>query len=149
MSTDSKVTKDLIQTCRDGQEGFAKAADKLAKDGRDDLATRFRDFSNQRAEFAAELEQLATQYGEDDSTSGSVAGAIHRGWLTVKDTITGSDPEGVLDAAEQGEDHAKSEYEKALEADISPSLKTVVQRQYAAVQTAHDTVRDLRDAHAA
>src|SRR3954463_10856274 len=104
MSTDSKVTKDLIQTCRDGEEGFAKAADKLAKDGRDDLATRFREFSDQRAGFAAELEKLAAQYGEDDSKSGSVAGAVHRGWLSVKDTISGSDPEGVLDAAEQGED---------------------------------------------
>jgi len=149
MSTDSKVTKDLIQTCRDGQEGFAKGAEKLAQDGREDLAARFREFSNQRAEFAAELEQLGAQYGEDDSTSSSVAGAIHRGWLTVKDTISGSNPEGVLDAAEQGEDHAKSEYRKALDEDISASLRTVVERQYTGVQTAHDTVRDLRDAHAA
>ncbi len=149
MSTDSKVTKDLIQTCKDGQEGFAKAADKVAKDGRDDLATRFREFSNQRADFAAELEQLALGYGEDDSKSGSVAAALHRGWMSAKDAISGSDPAGVLDAAEQGEDHAKSEYSKALEQDISESLRAVIQRQYSAVQAAHDAVRDLRDAHAA
>ncbi len=149
MSTDSKVTKDLIQTCRDGQEGFANAAEKLTSDGRDDLANRFHEFSHQRADFAAELEKLAAEYGEDDSKSSSAAAAIHRGWMSVKDAMSGSDPAGVLDAAEQGEDHAKSEYAKALEEDLSPSLKAVVQRQYSAVQSAHDTVRDLRDAQAA
>ena len=54
----------------------------------------------------------------------------------------------MLDVAEQGEDHAKSEYAKALDADISAGLRTVVARQYAEVQQTHDIVRDLRDAYA-
>lgn len=150
MSNDRKVTKDLIQTCKDGSEGFAKAADKLTEAGETDLATQFRQFGTERQQFASELDDLAKQYGDDADTSGSVAAAAHRGWMAVKDVLAGSgDPEGVLDAAEQGEDHAKSEYAKALDEDISPTLRTVVQRQYAAVQHAHDTVRDLRDAHAA
>ena len=32
MSTDAKVTKDLMQTLEDGRKGFAEAADKLAED---------------------------------------------------------------------------------------------------------------------
>ena len=148
MSTDEKITKDLVQTCKDGREGFGKAADKLSKDGRDDLAARFREFSAQRERFVTELEQLAGAYGDDADKSGSVAAAAHRGWMTLKDTLTGSGPEAVLDVAEQGEDHAKSEYAKALDADISAGLRTVVERQYAEVQLAHDVVRDLRDAYA-
>ena len=31
MSTDEKISKDLIQTCKDGRDGFAKAADKLTE----------------------------------------------------------------------------------------------------------------------
>ena len=135
MSTDEKITKDLIQTLKDGRDGFAKAADKLSADGRNDLAERFREFSTQRERFTTELQQLA--------------GAVHRGWMTLKDSLAGSDPEGVLDVAEQGEDHAKSEYAKALDADISDGLRTVVQRQYTEVQRTHDIVRDLRDAYAA
>lgn len=150
MSNDRKVTKDLIQTCKDGSEGFAKAADKLGEAGKDDLASKFRTFGVERGQFATELEGLAAQYGDDVDKSGSVAAAVHRGWMSVKDVLAGSgDPEGVLDAAEQGEDHAKSEYSDALEDDISPDLRTVVERQYAAVQHAHDTVRDLRDSYAA
>lgn len=149
MSNDARVTKDLVQTCKDGHEGFAKAADKLSDAGETELAQRFREFAAEREQFARELETLGAKYGDDVATSSSVAAALHRGWMSVKDALSGSDAAGVLDAAEQGEDHAKSEYAKALDADISTELRAVVQRQYASVQAAHDTVRDLRDSRAA
>lgn len=148
MSTDRRVTKDLIETLEDGKDGFARAADKLADSDQPELSTRMRTFSEQRAGFSAELEQMAAAYGDDIDEDGSVGGAVHRGWMAVKDAISGSDPSGVLAAAEQGEDHAVSEYQDALEKDISPELRSVVERQFAAVQVAHDEVKSLRNAHA-
>lgn len=145
MSTDYRVTKDLIETLEDGKKGFAEAADKLQETGRPDLAAKFRDFSSQRARFSQELETMAASYGDDIDEDGSLAGTIHRGWMAVKDAISGSDPDGVLDAAEQGEDHAVSEYQKALDADISADLRRVVQHQYTTVKATHDEVRALRD----
>lgn len=149
MSTDEKITKDLIQTLEDGKEGFMKAADRLADSDRPELSVTFREFASQRDKFATELKSLAAQYGDQIDKSGTVTGTLHRGWMAVKDAVNGSDPEGVLDAAEQGEDHAVAEYEKALEdREISDGLRSVVQRQYLAVKAAHNTVRDLRNAHA-
>ena len=148
MSTDRRVTKDLIKTLEDGREGFARAADKLAESDRPDLSTKMRAFSEQRAGFSAELEQMAASYGDDIDEDGSIAGTLHRGWMAVKDAMSGSDPEGVLDAAEQGEDHAVSEYRDALDQDISPSLRTVIERQFVEVQRAHDEVKALRNLHA-
>lgn len=146
MSTDAKITKDLMQTLKDGEAGFAKGAEKLAADDRPELSATFRRYSTQRAEFAAELETLAAGYGDDIDEGGSVAGTLHRGWLALKDAIAGSDPEGVLDAAEQGEDHAVAEYSRALDdQEMSAGLRTVVQRQYTAIKAAHDDVRALRD----
>lgn len=101
-----------------------------------------------RGEFSAELESMAAAYGDDIDEDGSAGGAIHRGWMAVKDAISGSDPSGVLDAAEQGEAHAVSEYQDALGKDISPELRSVVERQFAAVQQAHDEVTSLRNPHA-
>ena len=149
MSTDEKISKDLIQTCKDGRDGFAKAADKLT----DVRAHRRRRALPRVLDPARQVRDRARaarrrRYGDDADTSGSVAGKVHRGWMTLKDTLSGSDPEAVLDVAEQGEDHAKSEYEKALDADISAGLRTVVARQYSEVQQTHDIVRDLRDAYA-
>ncbi len=146
MSNDAAVTKDLIQTLEDGKDGFAKSAEKLDKDGESALATTFRELGASRAAMADELQKIAAAYGDQIEESGSLAAKAHRGWLAVKDAIAGSDPDGVLDAAEQGEDHAVSEFEKALQSDISPEFKTVVQRQLNEVRSAHDQVKALRDA---
>lgn len=146
MSNDAQVTKDLIKTLENGKEGFAKAAERLADTDRADLCARFRELSSQRSAFADELTTLAAAYGDGIEDSGSVAGAIHRGWMAVKDAFSGSDAEGVLDAAEQGEDHAVAEFDRAVKADISEELRAVVRRQYAQVSAAHDWVRAQRNA---
>lgn len=146
MSTDATVTKDLMETLEDGRKGFEEAAAKLADSDRSDLAPRFRGFSEQRASMYAELDVLAQQYGDDIDDDGSVAAALHRGWMTLKDVVTGSSPKGVLDVAEQGEDHAVKEYNKALEKDLSPNLADVIRRQLTEITATHDEVKGLRDA---
>lgn len=146
MSNDAQVTKKVIEVLEDGKLGFADAADKLADSDRADLAPTFRKFSEQRATFAGELERLAAAYGDDIDESGSVKGTLHRGWMAVKDALSGSDPDGVLDAAEQGEDHAVGVYNDALAEDISPELGEVLRRQLGSVEAAHDQVKALRNA---
>lgn len=145
MSNDAAVTKDLMQTLEDGKDGFAAGAEKLEKDGEAVLAQTFRDLGAARGQLSDELQRLAASYGDHIDESGTVAAKVHRGWMAVKDALAGSDPDGVLDAAEQGEDHAVSEYEKALTEDISPELRTVVQRQLGEIRSAHDQVKALRD----
>ncbi len=144
MSTDEAVTKDLIETLEDGKKGFAESAEKVADSNRPDLASTFTELSAQRSRFAEELRTMAAQYGDKIDESGSVAAALHRGWMSIKDVLAGSDPDGVIDAAIQGEDHAVSEYEKALAEDISPRLRTLVERQFADVSAARNRVKGLQ-----
>lgn len=148
MSTDRDVTADLMEVLQDGKDGFSHAADLLTDTDRADLAATFRRFSTQRAEYYAELEHIAASYGDDLDEDGSAGAAAHRTWMTVRDTLSGSNPSGILDAAEQGEDHAVKAYEDALRQEISADLRTIVQRQMAGVQAGHDEVRDLRNAYA-
>lgn len=145
MSTDARVTKDLIQTLEDGKEGFARAAERLTDSDRPEFSAHFADFSAQRGRMAAELQTLAAEYGDDIDESGTVTGTLHRGWMAFKDAVSGSDAVAVLDAAEQGEDHAVKEYERALGEDVSPELRAVIERQFTEVKAAHDAVRSLRD----
>jgi len=147
MSTDKNVTEDLMEILEDSREGFTDAASKLTDTDSADLAVRFEEFSGQRAGFYSELQQMAAAYGDDVEESGSARAAVHRTWMALKDTISGSDPAGVLDAAEQGEDHAVAAYEKALTEDISPNLRTAVERQFTQVKATHDAVKALRNAH--
>lgn len=146
MSTDQRVTKDLIETLEDGRKGFEHAAQRLIDSARPDIGRRFEEFASQRGEFSAELESMAASYGDDIDEDGSIAAAVHRGWISVKDAITGADPDGVIKAALTGEDHAAQEFRDALEQDISANLRATVTRQLASIETVRAEVRALSDA---
>lgn len=144
MSDDEKVAKDLVETLKDGERGFAAAAEKLRDSDRPEWATALQRLSEQRAGFRREIVALGHEYGDDVDASGSAAAAVHRGWISLKDALTGDDAGSVLGAAVTGENHAVSEYEKALEQDLSAGFRDVVARQHAAVVAARDEVKALQ-----
>lgn len=143
MSDDAKAAKELVETLKDGEKGFAEAAEKLRDSDRPQWAETMQRLSAERAGFHREIVQMGHEYGDDVDESGSVAAAVHRGWLSLKDALTGDDAGSVLKAAETGEDHAVKEYEKALEQDLSAGFRDVVQRQHAAVVKGRDEVKAL------
>lgn len=134
------VLNDLIETCRDGEQGFRTAADGVNDPN---LKALFNRYSAQRGEFASELQALVSGLGGSPSTAGSAAGAVHRGWINIKQAVTGKDMRSVISEAERGEDMAKESYQKALQEYMSPEIRSVIQRQYSAVLEAHDEVRRL------
>jgi uncharacterized protein (TIGR02284 family) len=133
----------LIETCKDGQNGFKEAADGVQ---RSDLKSLFYEFSQQRSHFAGELQTLVQQLGGDPETSGSTLAALHRGWINIKSVVTGKDDEAILDECERGEDSAKDVYKSALESGLPGNVLEVVQTQYESVLSAHDRVKALRNA---
>ena len=106
MSTDEDVSKDLIETLEDGKEGYRQGAEKLADSKNSQLAGTFRELSAKRGQFSDELRGMAKGYGDDIKESGSVVAKLHRGWMSLKDAVAGDDPDGVLKAAQQGDEHA-------------------------------------------
>ena len=146
MSDDEKAAKELVETLRDGERGHAASAEKLRDSDRPEWAAVMQRLSEQRAEFRREIVALGHEYGDDVDESGSAAAAVHRGWIALKDALTGDDAGAVLGAASTGEDHAVSEYEKALEKDLSTGFREVVARQHQAVVAARDEVKALHAA---
>jgi uncharacterized protein (TIGR02284 family) len=138
------VLEDLIEVNRDGEKGFARAAEAVDDSG---AAATLREFGAERGRFAGELENIGFRYGVAGGEGGSVTGALHRAWIGLKDAVAGDD-HAILKAAEVGEDKAVETYEAALEADLPGDVDAVVRRQYSAVNQAHDRVRSLRDAAA-
>ncbi len=132
----------LIETCKDGQDGFKTAAEGVE---RSDLKTTFYEFAQQRSQFAGELQTLVRELGGDPENTGSTSAALHRGWINIKSIVTGRDDEAILDECERGEDVAKSAYEKALQTQLPANVNSVVQTQATQVKAAHDRVKALRN----
>jgi len=133
---------DLIETCKDSQEGFHSAAEKL-KDP--DIHTLFLKFYLQRSEFAGELQAEVTRTGGEPATSGTTAGAIHRGWIGLKTALAADTDHAILEEADRGEDAAVKNYIEALHKDLPHDLKTMLSRQLDEIQQSHKTIRELMD----
>ena len=134
----------LIETLKDGQEGYRQAAEGVKDPA---LKSLFNEYSMQRAKFAGELQAEAVQLGEPDpEDSSSTTGAMHRAWINLKSALTSQDDHAILAECERGEDSAVSEYKDAMEEDISSPIRAIVSRQYSEVKSAHDRIKSLRDA---
>ena len=148
MANDNAIPtlNNLIETCKDGEEGFRAAADGVKNS---DLRTLFLTYSQQRAQFAAELQNEVRHLGGDPEDSGSVAASLHRGWINIKSAVTGEDEGAIISECERGEDSAVRNYQSALNEDLPANIRETVERQYAQVKEAHDRIRALERADSA
>lgn len=132
----------LIETNKDGQNGFKEAAEGVQNS---EIKSAFYEYSQQRSQFAGELQNAVRELGGDPEEAGSISAAIHRGWINIKSAVTGQDDTAILNEAERGEDVAKAAYKTALEAELPANVRAIVERQSTAVSAAHDKVKAMRD----
>ena len=133
----------LISALLDSQKGFAEIGEHL-KD--ETLKRYFLAESLKRASFRGALEEILHQNGVHDiKESGTTIGTLQRTWGDIKARLGGGD-HTLLETAEQGEDEAKKAYADVLEQDLPLPVRQMVAEQQAHVLTAHDFVRDHRDA---
>lgn len=134
--------KDLIETLRDGHEGFIELGQRI----QDPAARRFFLEETQiRAEYAAELENELHRMGvKDVKVSRSASAKVHRFWGELKAKLGGGD-HALLETAEQGEDVAKKAYADALKQELPAPIKEMLVRQQEHILAVHDKVKTMRD----
>lgn len=144
-SKDNTATRsligELVGTAEDGARGFETAADLI-----DDptIAATFRKLGAKRKQIATELRAYANaRFGEFLPAEGTIKGALHRGWMRLKDMVAGTDPNAVIAAAEEGEDHALQRWTDALEQKLPDDLEPRIRHQYIQIKESHDDVRAL------
>lgn len=134
---------DLLESSRDGEYGFAACAEHTKAQ---DIKTLLQRHSQECASAAAELQMHIRQLGGKADEGGTAAGALHRGWVAVRATLTGYTDQAMLDEAERGEDTAVARYRKALKQNLPAAVRAIVERQAEGAQRNHDQVKALRDA---
>ncbi len=139
------ILNNLIETLKDGQDGFRSAAEGIKSS---ELKTLFGTYAQQRAQLATELQSEVRRLGGDPEKTGTVAGAIHRGWIDLKAAVTGKDETAIIDECERGEDSAVKNYREALmKEDLPSEVRILIDRQFVTVKQTHDRIRDMKRAH--
>lgn len=139
------ILNELIQVTKDSEEGFRTAANNVENDY---LKQVFMDKANSCKNAISDLQNKVLEMNGDPEESGTLLGAMHRGWVNIKGTLTGKDDHAILVECERGEDVIKAAYTKALESDLSEEIRFLIQKQYEGVKKDHDLIRDLRDRYA-
>lgn len=131
----------LIEVNCDAQRGYQEAAEKIE-------TPPIKQFCFEQirahAQFVRDLQPPVLVLGGDPQKTGSVAAALHRGWIDLKSTLGGGD-HAILTAIETGEDHAVKEYQKALDETLPARVRDIVERQFQSIRQAHDKVKGMRD----
>lgn len=134
----------LIETCKDGEKGFRTAAEAVKNA---EMKALFQGYSEQRKHFASELQQDVRRMGASPEFTGTVAAALHRGWINLKGLMAGMDDAAILSECESGEEVARKAYEEALQKPLPEDSRALVQRQLRQIQEAFERVRSLELAH--
>ena len=133
----------LIETCRDGQEGFKTAAEGV---NNAELKELFYSYSQQRASFVGELQDEVRRLGGDPESTGSLVATLHRGWMDIKAAVTGGEESSILAECVRGEDSAMSNYSAAFNVDLPANVRQIIERQFAEIKEAHNHIRNLERA---
>ena len=143
--TTARAYNDLVEINKTGAKGYQEAAEGVSNP---QLKSELSRLSQQRAQFASELTQHASQYGLNVTEGNTVEGlltdaaaAVHHGWINIKSAITGQSDSAVLGECENGDSVALQAYETALQTnDLPTEAKSILQQQHSQVLQAKNWV---------
>lgn len=134
----------LLESSRDGEFGFTECAEHVKAQ---DIKTLLLRHADECRGAAAELAGQIRQLGGEPDEGGTTSGALHRGWVSVRGTLSGYTDLAMLQECERGEDAALARYRKALKEEHLPSgIRAMIERQAQGAQRNHDQVKAMRDA---
>ena len=135
------ILNELIETCRDGEKGFADAAGHVENPA---IRSFLEEQSRIRSRFADQLQQEVRAMGGSPEESGSTGGAVRRAWMDLKSAVGGGD-RAILSSCEAGEDSSVAQYRWSLEKLLPENTRSVVALQYESIERTHERIRTLRD----
>ena len=143
-TADTTVLNTLIGTLIDSVEGYQKAA-------ADTENTRYAEMFNARAQECQQaltgLQAAVAKLGGNPEDDGTTAGAVHRGWINLKEAVVGRDDEAIVSSVETGEDYLKEKFETALKnTDLPAEARTAIEEAWQSVRAGHDEMSQLKHA---
>ncbi len=131
--------KNLLTRLVDSRDGYADALEHIESPR---IRTVLSDLHARRERNASELRSYLSRAGESVDEDGSLLAAAHRTFTDLKDSLTGTDDEAVLEEIIRGEETLHDAYDKAIEAESGhdPEYAFLVE-QHASLK---DAIADLK-----
>jgi len=140
------VLNGLIETSKNGEAGFRTCANDIDSP---QLKLFFQNRAQSCASAAEDLQQLVRAFGGAPDTHGDLTGLLHRRWVDIKSLLTNHDEIAVLEECERGEESAVANYSRALEKDLPPDVRVMVERQYHGALHNYEQVKRFREQYQA
>jgi len=137
------ILNGLNDTCADGAYGFASCAD-YSNIGQH--RTLFRQRAQQCDQAQVQLHELVLRLGGQPARGGSASGALHRGWVAVRGTLSGLRDQSIVAECERGETVTRERYQEALRHDLPPEVRHLLERHLRVVNANLKQIRLLREA---
>lgn len=130
----------LIETLEDAHAGY-----QLAAQGVKDLKLKraLGQIALERKKFEEELRSEITRRGSAPRTHGTVAGALHRGWIQMKE-LGRAAPAAILEECGRGEAASIRVFKDALKKDLPPEVRKTVALQLDGITAAREHILELR-----
>ena len=136
-----EALNDLIETSKDGAEGFRTAAEGVTNPATKQLfESRLGSINTGIADLQAAVRRL----GGEAVDHGHAIAPLHRGWINLKAAISGKSDDAVITEVVRGEESAVAHYKEALTKGLLPETEMLVRTQLTGVQKNLDRVRALQ-----
>lgn len=134
----------LLTLSNDAEEGYKEAADNVDDN---ELRTLFLEQSQQRADFAQELDSEIRALGGDADNGTSLTADLHRAWINIKSTFSSNDDKAVVQECHRGDQEALNDYNAVLqETNLAASTRELLLRHKQSIDTANSTMARLAQA---
>ncbi len=137
-----EVLNELIEACRDGEAGFEACAEHLDVGM---LKRRFYLRATQYRDAAAELGTHVLRLGGLPDERGTVRGAVRRGWMALRGSVSDLSEQAMLEECERGEDVTLARYRSALKQTLPNDIQALLKHHMQGAQKSHDEIKQLRD----
>ena len=139
---DIHTLNSLIASVFDSADGYRTAAQNAANRHH---AAMFSELASARLGLAASLQDEVSALGGNPEDEGTALAAAHRGFLRLRDAVTGGSDESVLAEVDRGETYLREKFDAALAADgLSETVRTTISTAAQRVHRDHDRIEELR-----
>lgn len=127
------VLNDLITKNYDAENGYKEASEKIENVS---LKAYFDQQAQNRYDFGHQIKELIAKYGGEPIKGTSLAGDLHRAWISIRDAFSNGD-HAIYAEAIRGEEAFSTEYGEILTDEVLPQdVKELVQTQKNSVDKA-------------